>query len=79
MRSLLILLSNNLGSNSKQKKCGQMTIPEVVHPCVYEKNCQKTENVDFGHEGIIWAIFGLGKSFRALQNTFKNIFPIEKI
>ena len=40
---------------------------------------KKSKNVDFGDEGIFWANFGLGKSCRALQNTFKNFFPIEKI
>ena len=41
--------------------------------------CQKTENLDFGHEGVFWSIFGLGKSCRAFKNTFKNFFLIEKI
>ena len=40
--------------------------------------CQKTENVDFGHEGMFWSIFDQGKSCRAWQNTFKNFFPDEK-
>ena len=41
--------------------------------------CKKTENLDFGHEGVFWANYDLGKSCRAYKNTFKNIFPNEKI
>ena len=40
---------------------------------------KNTENVDFGHEGVFWAKYDLGKSCRAWQNTLKNFFPIEKI
>ena len=51
----------------------------TFHELKRENFGKKTKNLDFGHEGIFWAIYGLGKSCRALQNTFKNIFPIEKI
>ena len=41
--------------------------------------CKKTENVDFGHEGVFWAKYDLGKSCRAYKNTLKNFFPNGKI
>ena len=36
--------------------------------------CKKTENLDFGHEGVFWAKYDLGKSCRDFQNTFKKLF-----
>ena len=51
-----------------QKKLWRMSIPEMVYPCVYEKIHQKTENVAFGHEGIFWANYGLGKSCSGFTN-----------
>ena len=52
-------------------------------PTFYLSECEnfgkKSKNVDFGHEGVFWEIFGLGKSCRALKSTFKNSFPITKI
>ena len=41
--------------------------------------CKKTENLDFGHEGVFWAKYDLGKSCRAYKNTLKNFFPNGKI
>ena len=64
-RSLLISLQHNQGRNSRQKKFSRESIPEMLYRDMCEKFCQKTENLDFGREGIFLAIYVLGKHCRS--------------